>query len=64
MLLYSLVLFAVFASFLGGWGLIGQYWPVLLILLGLIFLGVKFLPPESWHFESKLMRKELVDTYG
>lgn len=42
MLLYSLVLFAVFGSFLGGWGLIGQYWPLLLILLGLIVLGQNF----------------------
>jgi hypothetical protein len=42
MLLYSLVLFAVFGSFLGGWGLIGQYWPVPLILLGLIVLGQNF----------------------
>jgi hypothetical protein len=43
MLLYSLVLFAVFGSFLGGWGLIGQYWPLLLILLGLITLSQNFL---------------------
>jgi hypothetical protein len=43
MLLYSLVLFAVFGSFLGGWGLIGQYWPLLLILLGLIILSQNFL---------------------
>jgi hypothetical protein len=43
MLLYSLVLFAVFGSFLGGWGLIGQFWPLLLILLGLVVLSQSFL---------------------
>jgi hypothetical protein len=43
MLLYSMVLFAVFGSFLGGWGLIGQYWPLGLILLGLIVLAQNIL---------------------
>jgi hypothetical protein len=41
--LVSLVLFAIFASFLGGPALLGQYWPVLLIVLGLISLGRFFL---------------------
>lgn len=35
----SLVLFVIFGSFLGGGDLLGPYWPVLLILLGLIMLG-------------------------
>ncbi len=35
----SLVLFAIFGSFLGGITLLGLYWPVLLILLGLVVLG-------------------------
>jgi hypothetical protein len=30
----SLVLFVVFASTVGGWGILGAYWPALLILLG------------------------------
>ncbi|MBN1146900.1 MAG: hypothetical protein JXA78_06575 [Anaerolineales bacterium] len=34
----SLVLFSIFASFLGGPRLFGMYWPVLLILLGLWML--------------------------
>jgi len=34
----SLVLFAVFGSFLGGRNLLGPYWPVLLILFGLLLL--------------------------
>jgi hypothetical protein len=39
LMLISLVLFAVFGSFFGGLGLLGPYWPVLLILLGLVALG-------------------------
>ena len=35
----SLVLFAIFGSFLGGPELLGAYWPVLLILLGLWLFG-------------------------
>lgn len=34
----SLILFAVFASLLGGPNLLGAYWPVLLIILGLAIL--------------------------
>ena len=34
----SLILFAIFASFLGGQNIFGPYWPVLLILLGLWLL--------------------------
>ena len=37
-ILVSLVLFAVFASFLGGQDFLGPYWPVLLIALGLTLL--------------------------
>lgn len=35
LIVISLVLFAIFSSFLGGNNLLGAYWPVLLILLGL-----------------------------
>lgn len=35
----SLVLFAIFGSFLGGITVLSLYWPVLLILLGLVVLG-------------------------
>lgn len=38
MILGSLVGFVIFASFLGGWNLLGPYWPVLIILLGLWLL--------------------------
>ncbi|MGD2148468.1 MAG: hypothetical protein PVH41_17370 [Anaerolineae bacterium] len=38
LILISLVLFAVFGSFFGALGFLGQYWPVLLILLGLVLL--------------------------
>jgi hypothetical protein len=38
LILISAVMFVVFSSFLGGQNLLGPYWPVLLILLGLWFL--------------------------
>jgi hypothetical protein len=38
LIMISLMLFAVFGSFFGGLGLLGPYWPVLLILLGLLVL--------------------------
>jgi hypothetical protein len=38
LILISLVLFSVFGSFFGALGLVGAYWPVLLILLGLVLL--------------------------
>lgn len=34
LVLISLILFGIFGSFLGGPAILGQYWPVLLILLG------------------------------
>jgi hypothetical protein len=41
---YSAFLFLIFGSFLGGWGLMAQYWPVLLIAAGLILLARNFFP--------------------
>ena len=38
LILISLVLFAVFASFLGGLNYFGRYWPLLLIALGVLLL--------------------------
>lgn len=38
MLIFSAVLFVVFGSLIGGLDLLGDYWPVLLILLGLWIL--------------------------
>ena len=38
MVLTSLVLFAIFGSLFGALGWMGNYWPVLLILLGLLLL--------------------------
>lgn len=43
MILTSAVMFAIFGTFLGGLNLFGEYWPVLLILLGLILLIRSFL---------------------
>ncbi len=44
----SIVLFLIFASLFGGLGLLGNYWPVLLIVLGLITLGqALFRRPQS-----------------
>ncbi len=38
-LFYGLVLFAVFGAFLGGLDLLQRFWPVLLVVLGLILLS-------------------------
>ncbi|HET7012166.1 MAG TPA: hypothetical protein VFI11_15425 [Anaerolineales bacterium] len=37
-ILVSLVMFAVFGSLFGGWAIFGPFWPVLLIVLGLVML--------------------------
>ena len=39
LIVISALLFLIFASFLGGPNLLGPYWPVLLILAGLLSLG-------------------------
>ena len=41
--LISLILFAIFGSFLGGLSILGIYWPVLIIVLGLLLLGEYFI---------------------
>ena len=38
-ILTSLVLFAIFGSLLGGITILSLYWPILLILLGLVIIG-------------------------
>ncbi|MEA2008003.1 MAG: hypothetical protein U9O54_02700 [Chloroflexota bacterium] len=43
LILISLILFTVFGSFFGDLGVVGDYWPVLLILLGLGLLVRPFL---------------------
>jgi len=43
LILISLILFAIFGSFLGGFFGLGQYWPLLLIVLGLFLLVQPFL---------------------
>lgn len=42
LLLISFILLAVFGSFFGALGMAGNYWPVLLILLGVFLLGRSF----------------------
>lgn len=39
LILISLILFAVFGSLFGALGILGRYWPALLILLGLLLLA-------------------------
>lgn len=39
LILISLVLFTVFGSFFGALGLVGPYWPILLIVLGLLIFA-------------------------
>jgi len=43
LILISMVMFAIFGSFLGGLTLFGSYWPALLIVLGLVVLVRSFL---------------------
>jgi hypothetical protein len=38
LILVSLILFAIFGSIFGGFQILGQYWPVLLVLLGIWML--------------------------
>lgn len=47
LILISLTLFAVFGSFFGALGLVGDYWPVLLILLGVLILLRPLLIPKE-----------------
>jgi hypothetical protein len=42
----SFIMLAVFGSFFGAMGLAGQYWPVLLILLGVVLLARSFFKKE------------------
>ncbi|HPL28540.1 MAG TPA: hypothetical protein PLG21_10845, partial [Anaerolineae bacterium] len=42
----SLVVFGIFGSFFGGLGVLGRYWPALLILLGLALMVRAFLRPQ------------------
>jgi hypothetical protein len=46
LILISLTLFAVFGSFFGGLAILGPYWPVLLILLG-IAVFIRALPRKQ-----------------
>lgn len=43
LILISMVMFAIFGSFLGGLTVFGSYWPALLIVLGLVVLVRSFL---------------------
>jgi len=43
LMMISFILLAVFGSFFGAMGMVGKYWPVLLILLGVFLLGRSFL---------------------
>jgi hypothetical protein len=46
LIIISLVMFLIFSSFLGGPSILGAYWPVLLILLGLIILAQVLFRPR------------------
>ena len=46
LIIISLVMFLIFSSFLGGPSILGNYWPVLLILLGLILLAQVLFRPR------------------
>jgi len=46
LLLISFILLAIFGSFFGALGMAGQYWPVLLILLGVVLMVRSFFNKE------------------
>ena len=46
LLFISFILLAIFGSFFGAIGLAGQYWPVLLILLGVVLMVKSFINKE------------------
>lgn len=43
----SLVLFAIFGTFFGGFNVLGGYWPVLLIAAGLLLAGLSIVRPKA-----------------
>ena len=53
LLIISFVLFAVFGGFLGGFDLLAQFWPVLLILAGLLILFGNRVGRRSSDSETK-----------
>jgi len=42
LILISLILFFIFGSFLGGFPILGPYWPILIIALGILLLARAF----------------------
>ncbi len=48
LIVISIVLFLVFASVFGGLDVLGPYWPVLIIALG-VFLLIRSFIPSSWR---------------
>lgn len=42
-ILTSIILFLIFGSFLGGFRMLGTYWPLLLVLAGLLLIGRSFI---------------------
>ncbi|MEA4906074.1 MAG: hypothetical protein VB089_00550 [Anaerolineaceae bacterium] len=47
LILTSAVMFLIFGSFLGGFRMLGSYWPVVLILAGLLIVVRNFLPRRT-----------------
>lgn len=42
LMLTSAIMFVIFSSFLGGWRIMGSYWPLLLIAAGALLMGRAF----------------------
>lgn len=55
LMLISLVMFAIFGAFLGGPELLGDYWPVLLIVLGVWMVVKGLLKPGKKKGESEVV---------
>ncbi len=47
MIFFSLIMFAIFGSFLGGPAILGEYWPLLLVLAGLWMVGKGLIKPRG-----------------
>jgi hypothetical protein len=60
LIVISLVMFVIFGSFFGAFGGLGEYWPVLLILLGVLVLVRALFRPRL----GRRVRNESVDEFG
>ncbi len=58
LILISLFMFAIFGAFLGGPEILGDYWPVLLIALGVWMVAKGLLKPGKRNVKAKIQMNE------